>query len=290
MRRGGKIKIFPYLAVAWLAACTGRGMNPTAVKAESKRTAGSETESAPTMIATVDTNGVVTGAVSANSKTTQSMQASANSPIAGSTIAFPPGALAIDTQVSMQAGASLAQSQSLQAMNVDSSVTAAAPAVTIASSVPLDAATPFTLQIPVPAQASLDLTTGAPIDLNFMVVMYRVKKIKDGSEYSGIIPLKLLIVAGAFVKFQTQFFGTFQAIILKDLISEAREVTAPPLLSLKGRRHYQRGFLPTSFGANTPAAGGFHGWWDVFGPSRAVAPLSALTTDQISKERKDSGK
>ena len=127
-------------------ACFKRsGINPlpTIVKDKRIRATGNTQQ----VSATAGVNGTVTGLVTANSVNSQLLQASDSSLIAGSSVLFPPGSLAIDTTVTLAPGSPLTNSAFEKSVGVSSTATAASQPVVLAASVQQDANLPFIINM-----------------------------------------------------------------------------------------------------------------------------------------------
>src|SRR5690606_19836060 len=102
---------------------------------------------------------ILSAAISANSGTTQVVAASQNSAISAAQVSFPAGALALNTTITIEEGASLASASFTAELGTsDVQVASAGTPVVVKSSVPMDATTPFTLAIPVSTGSGLNLT------------------------------------------------------------------------------------------------------------------------------------
>lgn len=218
------------------------------------------------------------------SKKTQVIDTPPDSQIAGTSAEFPPGAVAVPTQISIQTGGTIAQLSTLNDLKLNTEIAGAASAVTITSSVAMDTVTPFTLAIPIPANSGLLLSD----PLINLVVLYRVNKVGDGgTAFSGVIPMSLLQIAGTTVRFKTQYFGTYQAVITKTLVTKVAEAPASPLSSGKAFVHFVRGAAASNFATNSSVSGGLSGWVQILSSARVSAPLSNLTTDIVTKTKRE---
>ena len=243
-------------------------------------------------VATVDQNGVTSGVITGGSKSTQVIAASANSAVAGSNIEFPPGSLAISTEVTIQAGSSLATNSVFTQLNVTAEVATSAPAVTFKSSVATDAVVPFTVAIPLPDTSSLALAD----PFTNLIIIYHVTKASAGNaDFTGIISRDGIDTATGFARFAVSYFGTYQAVVTKTLV-QAVEIAAAPKVKAKkvippgvitDRFYFSRGPMPASFGGDS-AQNSSHlkGWVHAFGPSK-VGTQATLSTGKISKALPD---
>ncbi len=159
--------------------------------------------------ATVTEDGGISGALTANSKTTQILQADTTGALKGAAMVFPPGSLAIDVSVTIREGSSLADSSNAASLGIsDSGLAAAGPAVVMLASQDLEAARPFTVALPITSGGGLALADTT------IAVLYKVIALVDGERQFilGIKPLSQLEVEGNIVKMTTTRFGSFQVV------------------------------------------------------------------------------
>ncbi len=190
-----------------------------------------------------DENGVLTAKISSGSKTSQLVSASENSGIKGSAVQFPPGALSIDTDISIEEGSSLATSSSTEELGIgDNALTPASSAVVLTSSTEADAVSPFALSIPMLDGMGLTI-----MSTDNLIVMYKIKKYKEGGKIVlGIMTKSQLTIAENKVTFSTQYFGSYQVVLTDTPITEAKQAESvkpietkiedktPPTLRLTG--------------------------------------------------------
>lgn len=236
-------------------------------------------------------NGQTKGSFSANSFYTQVLEARSGSSISGSSISIPPGALAIDTQISLGDGAGIGNDSTLERLNLDTSVSAQGPAVAIESSVPMDTATPFTISLPIPNIAGLRLTSDDPY-ANLSVI-YFVKKVSQGAaSFTGVIPRSQIDLSDGYAKVTTSFFGTFQTIItkapiLKPIEKPIEPVTKPeppkPVPKEARLAYFVPGFLSTSFepGRSGQRVEGLQGLFTGYSPA-VIGSTAKLSTTLIN--------
>ena len=243
-------------------------------------------------VATVDQNGATSGVIAGGSKSTQVISASTNSTVAGSNIEFPPGSLAISTEVTIQAGSNLATKSVLSQLNVTSEVASSATSVAFTSSVATDAVVPFTVAIPLPDTSSLALLDPFA---NLIIIYHVTKASSSNADFTGIISRDAIDTSTGFARFAVSHFGTYQAVITKTLV-QAVEIAAAPIVKAKkvippgvitDRFYFSRGPMPASFGGDAAQnIGHFKGWVHAFGPSK-VGTQSTLSTGKISKALPD---
>ncbi len=169
-----------------------------------------------------DVQGIVTASVSKDSTMTQVVEASKSGAISGATLSLPPGSLALDTEISIEEGASIASTVVASELQLNQAVEPASPAVVVQSTTDADAAQPFTLAIPMSGSVGLRL---AGIDPKKLAIIYRVIQYGNGGiNVVGIIPYKeLTIQNGNLVTFETRYFGSYQVAMVETAIEERVE-------------------------------------------------------------------
>jgi len=172
-----------------------------------------------TIAAVEDSDGVVTGQFSAASSTTQTLSASSSGEIAGSQVAFPAGALAINTNITIEQGISFAGANTGSSLGIGN-VDAAGPSVVITSSEAIDAGSPFTLQIPT-SGTSLALADDTD---SRTVVLFKYKVAAEGKSYLGIIPRDQIEIKNGYVTFETKYFGAYQVSVTETVVTEVKRI------------------------------------------------------------------
>ncbi len=178
---------------------------------------------------TSDVDGVLTASLDGSSGATQVVQASASSNIAGSSIAFPPGSLAISTSVTVEEGAPLANSglETELGVSADAGLAAASATVVISTGVLMDAAQPFTVAIAISDGSGLNLEGG-----KYYIVLYKVNKTTSADLIGGIIPTSQITIANGKAEFKTKYFGAYQLATVNQPIEEPKEVaTTSPIVT-----------------------------------------------------------
>lgn len=219
----------PQIACALLAAAIGGCFNAPGVAGKKSHATLEHTSGAErhVVVETTQNGASATGAVQPSATATQVVKASANSAIAGTTVAFPPGTLAVATEITIAPGEIFeAQAVLAQLDQPDNAVTSAGQPVSITSSTLMDATQPFTLAISLPPEE------GAALIDRFatLAILYHVKRAADGVEVTGLMPRDLIDVTSGYAAFSTRYFGTYQAVLLKTAVVVAKEVAAPPAL------------------------------------------------------------
>jgi hypothetical protein len=181
-----------------------------------------KTERLTSNIAVTEANGVVTGTVSSTATTDQIMVASPVSEIADTAVTFPPGALAVSTELALgKAGdKSLAV---LGELGVTDGVAATAAVYAgPVSGTPPAVGEPLTIQLPLP----LDDLTLANTDTSKLALLYVIYV--NSAWKAGIIPLTTANLEGAFVKQELPGLCYFQIVYMntargeKDATSQVR--------------------------------------------------------------------
>jgi hypothetical protein len=165
---------------------------------------------------------VSTKKFSAASTEDQSITSSNASNSKGAKAVIPPGALAVDADITMEDGVSLAISNSLPkelGVGGDNSLGGQGEPVAVISSNGESLSQPMSLSIPLPNTTNLTLDHNI---LDFLVVLFRVKI--NGINFSGILPRELLVVDNGFVNFENLHFGVFQAVYTKVVVDKKVEV------------------------------------------------------------------
>jgi hypothetical protein len=205
------------------------------------------------------------GKVDANSPNVQVIQASENSKIAGSQVEFPPGSLAIDTEISMQPGQQVATDQSLQSLAIDSQVASKSTPMVVTSSVALDTSSPFSLTLPIPNTGSSLVSEfpqfGLADPLSNLVIFYNVQIAAENRNVAGIIPRRDIEIVNGYARIFTRHFGTFQTAILTKPVESPVQIAAVPLppppnpmsndSGIASRRYYVKGPATTSGGQSS---------------------------------------
>lgn len=231
--------------------------------------------------------GGVIGTISADSTVTQVLAASADSEIAGSQVEFPPGSLAISTDVALKPGIVLATAAVVAQLDSRAEITSAGAPVELSSSVKMDATQPFTLAIAMPDGAALAL---ADSHQNLAVLYHVNKAAAGGVDFTGLIPRDALVVEGKVVRFAAKYFGTYQSVITSVPITEAKEVQAAPATKLPEPKpirnvYFVKGAAGTTFGdSQGQSVSGFSGWVNKLKPGKVVNK-SSLSSNVLSKKK-----
>lgn len=279
---------FALAAMAALSGCAKGGpgffkQSGAEKQPESLAVATTETPGAKAgavIVATIVDGLKTKGSLLASSTDTQILAASPESGIGAAKVAFPPGALGIDTEVTLtRADAAVADTLLAEDLGIETVFSAAGTPVSIQALTAQDAAQAFTVSLDLPSVGAA--LAGDPYEN--LVVVYRVTKAGEGREFNGLIPRSGLVIVGGSVSFDTQFFGTFQAAITKKTVTVAKEVergkAAPRKAVVKAR---WQGPQLTSFGDGEPRrSDGFQGFGLFLAPWRVAGTKSQLSTGLV---------
>lgn len=189
-----------------------------------------EPEAGETQTVVDQSTGVTSKKLGASSTDTQTITAGEGTDVAGSTVAFPPGTLAVDTVVSLEAGSSIAGAAIAEELGLDLGVSLepTGTALVVTNDAKVNASQPFTLAIALPGVSFWMLDDS-------YVVVYRVYDASTGGYLVGIIPTSDLTVADGRVSFTTIYFGSYQIAVPSKPITSAKVVTSTtPFLSKVG--------------------------------------------------------
>ncbi len=201
----------------WMTSCSGI---PRLFDEKKKDTRSSE---ASPLVPTQIVNGVVTASIAAGSAGVQRIEVEKTS-LGGASVEFPPGALAVNTDINIEEATSLATPGQASELGISQEFGQKGPAVLVSPSVPQDAVAPFTIAIPISSP------TGLIQSDDNLAVLYRVKSETSQTMSSGIIPRSQLTVVDRNVSFPTSRFGSYQAVYLAAPVESVVEVptTLPP--------------------------------------------------------------
>lgn len=251
------------------------------------------------VVATTVEKGVATGLVQPSTDTVQVVPAAENSKIAGASAEFPPGTVAIATEITIQPGENIATDAVVSELELGDQIAASATPVSVTSAVAIDTTQPFTVSIPLPDETALRLQA---VDvLEKLAVLYRVVKVAEGAEKVGYVTRKSLDVKDGFVRFQTRHFGTFQAIFTRDVLPEpAKELLADSIpeapkeepgveeeseAPVKAVRKiwYVAGAAGAVFDGNLARSGGLQAWAHALEPAKVDSGAFSLQSGVVSK-------
>jgi hypothetical protein len=190
-----------------------------------KNKAAGETQSVTT---SVDVAGGETGRIRAGANITQTIAVSDQSSVAGTVVSFPPGTLAIDTDVTIEEGVTVATEGLAAELGIGGNIDSTGTAVSVQPTIATDPLQPYTVSIPLPL--SLALTVD---DLATLVVVYKVKKVSENKIVAGIVPREELELDGGTIKFSAEYFGVFQPIFTKSVVKNVSPVEVATPIQIK---------------------------------------------------------
>ncbi|RYZ82319.1 MAG: hypothetical protein EOP04_22275 [Proteobacteria bacterium] len=171
---------------------------------------------------------VVTGTVDPNAVDSQLLKASADSNISDVVLAFPPGSLAIATDISLKEGPSIGSELVLRDLGLASTptVTNSAAAVEITSSAAIDLKQPMILSLPLPVGFSL---AGESLQRQRLGVLYRIIRQSTGEKIVGFVPAsELTIDANNKLLFPSLYFGSFQVVVFDQVVAKLERLDTQP--------------------------------------------------------------
>lgn len=234
-------------------------------------------------------DGVITASLKPSATETQLLKVEDDPAIAGTEVAFPPGSLAVDTELKITNGKTIADEDTLLALGIENEFTNVGPTVSITPEQAVDALKPFSLSIPLPNSATLtaDVNTGSEA-LMRLVVVYIVEKASEGRSYTGLITNDSLIVENGMAKFDTMHFGQFQTAYVKEVITGPVEQEAPAEPEAPVSRYYVQGVSFTAFPqGSTLDETGNQGWLTTLAPARISKTDLTLTTGYRAYESRE---
>ncbi len=174
-------------------------------------------------------NSVVTMTMNPNATTAQDIVAAAGSAIESTKVTFPPGAINIAMQVSLEEASSIATAATAGHLDLDNRFLNAGTAIGVTSNVNVDAAKPFSIVLPIPG-TQLRLGDDPFATLS---VLFKVKIAATGEIKTGIIPRHELVIADGFIKIETMYFGVYQAVTTEKSITAKIEAAVADTLQMK---------------------------------------------------------
>ena len=188
--------------------------------------------------------GRITATLSASALVTQEISAS-GAGLSGISVSFPPGSLAISTDINVQEAVTIATPNTAAALGITGTITGVGASVAIQPSVIADPVNAFTVALQIPSASSLRLAGNSAN----LVAIYKVNVYAKNKILDGVIPLSALTVEGDKVKFSSRYFGAFQLAYTDTLVTTATEVeTTVPVQS-----KVESGVLaPLSISARSP--------------------------------------
>lgn len=192
--------------------------------------------------------------VRANSDKTQTLSSQASA-ISGSSIMIQPGALTIDTQISIEPGQDITTTSVTDNLGLETTqISSASGAIVVKSAVEMDAQKPLILRLPINSGQLAGLSLATDQDLERLIVIYKIKSAQDGSLKMGIIPRSSLTIEDNFVIFESDHFGLFQLAYIDRKIEKKLEVETKVPIFTKTEAKKLPKFLWQSFSAKADEA------------------------------------
>lgn len=167
-------------------------------------------------------DGSISGTFHAGSSVTQALKIASGS-LQGTELAFPPGSLSIDVNITVTEGQSLAATGVISEVGMKNAgrVTARSASVAVISDTTVNTSKPFSLSIPI-ADAGTQLALSDD-PYKFLVVIYKVSDASRDGNRIGFIPRSEFTVSDGKAIVTTTRFGLFQLAETDVVESEAYE-------------------------------------------------------------------
>lgn len=176
-----------------------------------------------------DENGVMVAKYDPASTTTTTIGASESSELVGATVIFKAGSLSEPTEITLQAGANLAENDVASALGLldQNPITGHGPTVMISAAKAVDVREAFTIRLPLPRKNSLQ---GEGWER--LVLIYKAAR-SDGDGYViGLMPMANIKIDGDFASIGTNLFGAYQAVLTTEVVAEeVKKTSTIPVLS-----------------------------------------------------------
>ena len=151
-----------------------------------------------------------------------------NAALTGTKVAFPANALASNTQIKIEEGASIATETTASLTN--NTVKSTGTPVAIQSSIAQDATVPFSVQVGLPAGFEL---TSATDKYSNLIILYKVKIVAEDKVVVGILPRNAIVIEGSSARFLIKYFGVYQTAIMENEGTVASEIAATKPIATK---------------------------------------------------------
>lgn len=187
-------------------------------------------------VASVEREGREVSQFDPNLSVPQKIAASSAS-LSGTAVTIEPGALAIAADIVIEEAASLKETGVLNDLGLQGDVTVQKEGTPVIIRPTENAVLlkPMALEIPAPALGLVDRLFSLVDDSAYenMVVMYRVWKDGSAGMVSGVLTRSEISIVNGAVRFSTQSFGAFQAVILdKKMETSVEKPTSEPILNV----------------------------------------------------------
>jgi len=193
----------------------------------------------------------------------------AGTALSDASITFPPGSLAIDIDVSMEAGQDLSGDQELLDRGLDGSVVSQSASVNVTSTPPTALLSPFVLALPHPGKSELLMQGTGTI-----IVLYDVTRVSDGVRVRSYFKREDLKVNDKDIRISSRHFGAYQAVYFEPAKAKPAVIARPVL--------FQPGMTILSFGGSRARVNYFSGWGTFLAPFKVEAG-DVLATGLITR-------
>jgi len=183
-------------------------LKPSASKEGSSNRSPTATQ-APLAVSQSQVSGTTLAKVSSQSTVTQELTVPTGSDVSGTTVSFPAGSLSIDTEISVQESVPVATVTATAELGIQTIVTPASKAVAVQSTAQVDPIQPFTVSLVIP-ERSLSAPS-LSLQNDNLLILYRVHSYTEGKTLVGVIPTGEITKDNNVVKFNSRYFGAFQA-------------------------------------------------------------------------------
>jgi hypothetical protein len=181
---------------------------------------------ASTNVTTTETDGTVTGSFKKDAITDQIMLGSQSSANKETFISLPPGALAIDTEISMSDGANDNPNVLPSALELgDTAILGGSDPVLLSSSAVAETSSPYALNIPLPLAEVADKASLALADGTSKVGILYLVKTKDEGNKIGLFVLGQDDLIGTIVRYKGARFGWFRLVLLSKAVASVEKTT-----------------------------------------------------------------
>ncbi len=183
---------------------------------------------------------------SSSSNSTQTLR-SLDSNLGDAMISFPPGALNIDTEISLQHGEDITDSSDVSALGISDSDVAgsAAPVMAISEDKSVVLGQPMQIHLPLPSMTGLVAESS-----EYIVILYRVFDPETETIQAGLMPRSGFEVSAGKAIVETKRWGTYQAVILTRKIESAVSAQSENALKSKTGRSFLEAIPPSTAAAN----------------------------------------
>ncbi len=190
-------------------------------KKSTRTTPDDQPDSAVVVPTSTNADGAVVASISSANSRTQRIEVT-EAGLNGSSLEFPPGSLAVSTEIQVQNAAPIASPGTAAELGIGGGFSQSGAAVLVTSSAPQNAVVPFTMSLPLPTNVSLALMQSG--EDSSLAVVYRVTDETRQETRTGMIPRSSITVNDRTASFRTDRFGTYQTVYLGETTPAPVEV------------------------------------------------------------------